>query len=173
MPTMSVITQSSVDHKLLGVATSGRQYFMQIGQVLGTAIFGVVLATSYSSAFAHNVTPEARSSLSAETLAKFDDPTLALDDRSFGQVKTDVLKLPDGQAILDSTVAAQRGAVAKAIEDIFLGSAAAAVVVVLLAITLPEIALRRGFGAAAVRQPGAQGSHITEPELAIEPLFSE
>ncbi len=174
MPTMSVITQSAVDHKLLGVATSGRQYFMQIGQVLGTAIFGVVLATSYSSSFASDVTPEARAAVAPATLAKFDDPTLALDPRALGQVKREVLALPNGQAILDSTLAAQREGVATAIDDIFLGSAAAAVVVVLLALTLPEIPLRRGFGAAAVRQPSGQPAQGgPEPELSIEPLFSE
>ena len=174
MPTMSVITQSAVDHKLLGVATSGRQYFMQIGQVLGTAIFGVVLATSYSSSFASDVTAQARTEVAPATLAQFDDPTLALDPRAFGAVKAEVLALPNGQAILDSTVAAQREGVATAIDDIFLGSAAAAAVVVLLAITLPEIPLRRGFGAATTRPASAQAAQGgPEPELAIEPLFSE
>jgi MFS family permease len=174
MPTMSVITQSAVDHKFLGVATSGRQYFMQIGQVLGTAIFGVVLATSYSSAFASNVTPEARAALPAATLEEFHDPTLALDDRSFGRVKTEILGLPGGEAILDSTLAAQRKAVANAIDDIFLGSAAAAVVVLFLAITIPEIPLRRSFGASVARQPAGEAAQgPPERERAIEPLLSE
>jgi hypothetical protein len=107
-------------------------------------------------------------------LAKFDDPTLALDPRALGQVKREVLALPNGQAILDSTLAAQREGVATAIDDIFLGSAIAAVVVVLLALTLPEIPLRRGFGAAALRQPSGQPAQGgPEPELSIEPLFSE
>jgi EmrB/QacA subfamily drug resistance transporter len=174
MPTMSVITQSAVDHKFLGVATSGRQYFMQIGQVLGTAIFGVVLATSYSSAFASNVTPEARAALPPATLQEFRDPTLALDDRSFERVKTEILGLPGGQAIFDSTLAAQRKAVANAIDDIFLGSAAAAVVVLLLAVTIPEIPLRRGFGPATARLPAAEAAQgPPERERAIEPLLSE
>lgn len=152
-PTMSVITQSAVDHKYLGVATSGRQYFMQIGQVFGTAVFGVVLATSYTNAFHDGVSPEAQAAIAPATLEKFDDPTLPLDNRVFSPVKTEILALPNGQAILDDTLDAQRHSVAKAIQNIFLGSAVAGVVIWLLAATIPEIPLRRGFGAAS-QQPG-------------------
>ena len=148
-PTMSVITQSAVDHKYMGVATSGRQFFMQIGQVLGTAIFGVVLATSYANAFADNLSDQAKSELPAATLDRFNDPTVALDKRNFDELRTEVLALPNGQAVLDSAIDAQKQGVTSGIGNIFLGASAAAVVVLILAVTIPEIPLRRGFGAAA------------------------
>ena len=169
MPTMSVITQSSVAHKFMGVATSGRQFFMQIGQVLGTAVFGVVLATTYSSAFAGNVTTEAKAALPPATYARFEDPTFALDRREFAITRTEVLKLSDGQAIFASTVDAQKEAVATAIRRIFLGSTIMAVLCIILALTMKEIPLRRGFGAVAT-QPGQQpagGGRPPVPEAGV------
>lgn len=169
-PTMSVITQSAVDHKYLGVATSGRQFFMQIGQVLGTAIFGVVLATSYASAFSDNLSVEARDELPPAIRDKFDDPTLSLDKANFESVRQEVLALPDGQAVLDSALAAQREGVTTAIDQIFLLASAAGMVMLLLALTIPEIPLRRGFGSPTPVQvtPGKDPATSTR-EVATEP----
>ena len=164
-PIMSVIVQSSVDHKYMGVATSGRQYFMQIGQVLGTAIFGVVLATTYASSFSDRLTPEARAELPPATYKAFEDPTLAINPPVFAKTKAEVLALPNGQRILDSTVQAQKESVADAIDNIFLGSVIAAVGMLILAITMPEIPLRRSFGAAASTVRGSKSSDIP-----VEPM---
>ncbi|MEO8538319.1 MAG: MDR family MFS transporter [bacterium] len=156
MPTMSVITQSAVDHKYMGVATSGRQYFMQIGQVLGTAIFGVVLATSFTSSLHDRVPADTAAAVGPTTLKEFDDPVLPLDPRNYNPVKAEILALPDGQKHLDIIIDAQKHAVAHAIDNIFLGSAVAAIGVLLMAITIPEIPLRRGFGSAVTSgQPAA------------------
>ena len=167
MPTVSVIVQSAVPFEFLGVATSGRQFFMQIGQVLGAAIFGVVVATSYSNAFSDNLTHGAE--LPAHAYQQFEDPTLGLDARALGQVRTEILALPNGQAIFDDAVASQKEGVATAIRHIFLGSSVVALVTVLLAATMKEIPLRRTFGnATAVPQAAAGRS----PEPA-RPLLEE
>ncbi len=163
MPVMSVVTQSAVSHEYMGVATSGRQYFMQIGQVLGTAVFGVLLATTYSSSFSDNVSVQARAEIPAATLQRFNDPTLALDPREFALVRAEVLKLPDGQAVLSSTVDAQKEGVASAIDAIFLAAAAMAVVVLVIAVTLPEIPLRKGFAT-----PPAGSRPVAAPEAVLE-----
>ena len=154
-PTMSVISQSAVSHEFLGVATSGRQFFMQIGNVLGAAAFGVVLSTSYNHSFNHNITDEAKATLPPAVIQSFEDPTSALDKRNFPRIEAQVRALPNGEEILQSTKAAQKEGVAVAIRNIFFGSIFAAIAVLILAITIPEIPLRRGFGAAAVRAPGA------------------
>ena len=160
MPTMSVITQSAVAHQYMGVATAGRQFFMQIGQVMGTAIFGVILATSYGSAFADSAGPEAKAVTPPAVYEQFVDPTLALDKRQFSTTRAEVLKLPDGQNILGSLLDAQKEGVATAIQDIFLLSSAMALVVVALAVTLPEIPLRRGFGSEPETHPHGAGQAI-------------
>lgn len=170
-PTMSVITQSAVDHRYLGVATSGRQFFMQIGQVLGTAIFGVILATSYASSFSDNLSQEARDELPTDVREKFRDPTLALDEDNFASVRTEVLALADGQAVLDSALRAQREGVTSAISNIFLLASFAGGIMLLLALTIPEIPLRRGFGSATPVQVTGAGKEPAPParEAAPEP----
>jgi hypothetical protein len=162
MPTMSVVIQNCVTHQLLGVATSARQFFMQIGNVLGVAVFGVVLATSYSSAFDDNLNSSARSVLPEHILAEFDDPTLALDERRFPAVREEVLALAGGQAALDSALAAQKEGVATAIPHIYTWSTILVLGALLLVFFLKEIPLRRSFQpvepAAAEAETGAVAS---------------
>ncbi|MEO6398539.1 MAG: MDR family MFS transporter, partial [Tepidiformaceae bacterium] len=96
-PTISVIVQSSVSQAYMGVATSSRQFFMQIGQVMGVAIFGLVFTTTYASTFNSEISPETASTLEqAGATAQFNDPTLALDERGSKQVSDEVLALPNG-----------------------------------------------------------------------------
>ncbi|MGH2585039.1 MAG: MDR family MFS transporter, partial [Dehalococcoidia bacterium] len=120
MPTMSVVIQNAVSHRYLGVATSSRQFFMQIGGVLGTAIFGVLLTTTFQSEFRQDVSAATRAEVPAQTLARFEDPTLALDERTFSQVQAEVLALPQGSALLADAQNAQREAISQAIHLVFL-----------------------------------------------------
>jgi len=141
-PTISVVVQASVSQEHIGVATSGRQFFMQIGQVMGVAIFGLIFSTTYASSFSSDVSSQAKSEMSPALYQQFEDPTRALDVRGFAQVRSQVLALPDGQAVLDSALQGQKDAVATAIDRLFLASAFAAVGLIVLAVTLKEIPLR-------------------------------
>ncbi|MBI2765506.1 MAG: MFS transporter [Chloroflexi bacterium] len=146
IPTMSVVIQNAVSHQFLGVATSARQFFMQIGQVLGIAVFGVVLATTYRSAFQAGLTPEVRAGVPAATIEKFDDPTLALNKPAYAVVSNDVRSLDGGDQLLASTLNAQRHAVATAVRRIFILSALVGAFALLMACLLREVPLRRSFG---------------------------
>jgi EmrB/QacA subfamily drug resistance transporter len=57
MPVLNLALQNAVPHDRVGIATAGRQFFMQLGQVIGTAIFGVVLTTSLTSTLSANLAP--------------------------------------------------------------------------------------------------------------------
>ena len=144
-PTISVISQSSVPQERMGVATSGRQFFMQIGQVMGVAILGVVFATSYVSSFEKDLPATARAQMPDDVYQGFTDPTLPLDPKRFNAARDEILLLPDGQLVLDQAVLAQRTAITSATDRIFLGAVLGAIVVVILAITIREIPVRRTF----------------------------
>ena len=141
-PTVSVIVQASVPQEFIGVATSGRQFFMQIGQVMGVAILGVIFSTTYSSAFSGDISSQAHDVLPPAVYQKFQDPTLALDKQGFAAVQAEILALPNGQAVLDSALNGQREAVAAAIDRLFLAAAIVAAAMIVLAVTLKEIPLR-------------------------------
>ncbi|TKC94135.1 MDR family MFS transporter [Polyangium fumosum] len=46
MPMLTLSIQNAVPFNHVGTATAGRQFFQQLGQVVGSAIFGIVLATT-------------------------------------------------------------------------------------------------------------------------------
>lgn len=170
MPTMSVVSQNAVSHELMGVATSARQFFMQIGNVLGVAVFGVVLASSYRTAFVSEVAPATQAAIPPALFQRFDDPTLALNERQFDSVKAEVLQLENGEALLEDATAGQRSAVAVALRHIFLGSALVIALSVLCTIALKELPLRRGFEqAAAPARPGEATSGGTVAASAPSP----
>jgi EmrB/QacA subfamily drug resistance transporter len=146
MPTMSVVLQNAVSHQYLGVATSSRQFFMQIGGVLGTAVFGVLLTSTFQSEFRNTVSPAAQTAVAPATLAAFEDPTLSLDTRTFGLVQAEILALPDGGTLLDDARTAQRQAIAVAIHQVFLFSIGVIAGALVLALLMKEQPLRRVHG---------------------------
>ncbi len=158
MPTMGVVIQNAVPHRYLGVATSSRQFFMQIGGVLGTAVFGVLLTTTFQGQFRENVAPETRAVIAPATLATFEDPTIALDERTFERVQAEVLALPGGGALLADARAAQRDAITAAIHLVFLCSFVILCATLALTLLLKERPLRRSVSTAEAPDPAAEAA---------------
>jgi MFS family permease len=142
-PIMNVIVQNAVGQQYTGVATSSQMFFRQIAQVLGVALFGVLFTTSYSSSFADHVSLDTRAALPSAVYNAFEsDPTLPLDERRWSVVTGQVLAQEGGEALLATTVAAQRVAVARANERLFLWAGVGGVLVVVIAVGLREVPLR-------------------------------
>jgi EmrB/QacA subfamily drug resistance transporter len=146
MPTMSVVIQNAVAHRYLGVATSSRQFFMQIGGVLGTAVFGVLLTTTFQSQYRHDVPATTRAVVPAATLQRFEDPTLALDVQTFGSVQQEIRALDGGETHLANARHAQETAITTAIHRIFSVSVVILGVALALALLMKEKPLRRTLG---------------------------
>lgn len=149
-PLMSVVIQNSVPHEFMGVATSSRQFFMQISQVVGVAVFGVIFTSSYTHTFT-NDSAQMRDAMPAAAYAQFQDPTLALDAHRYAAVRSTILALPDGrgEAVLAQALAAQKDAVTTGIKRIFMVSLGIGGVLVLLAATIREVPIRSTFRPAA------------------------
>jgi len=146
MPIMSVVIQNAVPHKYLGVASSSRQFFMQIGGVLGTAIFGVILTATFQSQFDKQLSAEARAVMPPAMIERFEDPTLALDDRTYNAVQEELRSMPGGDQALEDAQAAQKSAITTGLHRIFTFAVAIVGITVVLAILLRELPLRRAFG---------------------------
>ena len=143
-PVSQVVVQAAVSQDAQGVASSTRQFFLHIGNTLGVAALGVVLTTSYASAFAHE-SRDIAPLIPPAAYRQFSDPTLALEPARFAAARDAVRALPDGEATLQRALTAQRSAVATAIDHVNLGMLICTLAVLALAITLREIALRRSF----------------------------
>lgn len=165
MPVTQVIIQGSVSQAEQGVASSARQFFMQIAQVMGLAILGLVFTASYTSGF------QARSAQFAQQLpptayaAFLHDPTVTLDAHRWAPVRDLIAAQPDGDALLARTLTAQRAAVADGTDNIFTGTMIASALILVICLTLKEITLRRSFDAHP-GQPRAEASEATA-EVAI------
>ncbi len=157
MPTMSVVIQNAVSHAYLGVATSSRQFFMQIGGVAGTALFGVLLTTTFQAQYRHDVPQPTRAAISADTLRKFEDPTVSFDPVAYGALQQEFLSQPDGETHFAAARQAQRTAISSAIHRIFIVSLSVMGGTLLIALLLQERPLRRTLGPdeAADEQGGA------------------
>lgn len=143
MPTMGVASQNAVDYKDLGVATSANQFFRQIGAVLGVALFGVVLSNSYGDAFQDNLPADVREEVPSGVLVAFDNPTVALDERSFANLQQQVLEGENGESNLAALTLAVRESIGAATRDVFLIAAGVAILTVVFAVALKELPLRR------------------------------
>lgn len=164
MPTMSVASQNAVPYEYLGVATSASQFFRQVGAVIGVAIFGVILANSYSDAFDSSVGPTIEASVPASILAEFDNPTVAVNKQRYAQLQEQIRALPEGEAALSTLTLAVRTSIEKGTRSVFMAAGLVALVTVLLAATLKEIPLRRtvrtpaGSAASAGPSPSPDGA---------------
>ena len=137
MQMMSLIAQNSVGLKDMGVASSARMFFQQMGGSLGVAAFGAV--------FAHKLT-ETMSGVSAAAGAKVSSASLD---------PTTITSLPP--AVREVVY----NGIAHAVQSVFLWVTPASVLVFLLALLIKEVPLR---GRAA---PGEEAAPAPEAEALI------
>lgn len=75
LPLLNLALQNSVSFDKMGAATASRQFFQQLGQVFGAAIFGVILTTTLTNQLTENFKPIV-AQLPAELQSKFDPAQL-------------------------------------------------------------------------------------------------
>ena len=151
LPLMSTLVQNSVPQELMGVASSARQFFMSVVQVLGVAILGVIFTTGFANAF--RVQPVDRAEVPAAVYEQFLDPTLPLDPGRFTAVRSGLQKQPGGEALLGRLAEAQRTAMSVATHRLFIATTGIAVLLLIFAVTLHEVPLRRSFGTPSAPTP--------------------
>ncbi|HEX6292041.1 MAG TPA: MDR family MFS transporter [Herpetosiphonaceae bacterium] len=71
LPLLNLALQNAVPFEKVGAATASRQFFQQIGQTLGAAIFGVILSTTLTAQLAANFAP-IQSQLPPQLRSQFD-----------------------------------------------------------------------------------------------------
>jgi EmrB/QacA subfamily drug resistance transporter len=135
MQMMSLIAQNSVELKDMGVATSARMFFQQIGGSLGVAAFGAI--------FAHKLT-EAMSSLGS-----------AAGSAAGSSASLDPATVTDLPPAVREVVF---GGIAQAVHSVFLWTLPAAVLVFVLALLIKEVPLRSRGGV-------SEKAEAAEPEM--------
>jgi EmrB/QacA subfamily drug resistance transporter len=59
MPTVNLAVQSTVDRRILGVATSSTQFIRSLGATVGTAVIGSIVTRGYAEGLVANAPPQA------------------------------------------------------------------------------------------------------------------
>jgi EmrB/QacA subfamily drug resistance transporter len=75
MPILNLAMQNAVSRTDMGAATASRQFFQQLGQVVGSAVFGTLLAGVLTTTLTANLAP-IQAQLPPEVAARFDSSTL-------------------------------------------------------------------------------------------------
>jgi Na+/melibiose symporter-like transporter len=163
LPTMSLVVQNAVGYQYIGVASSSSQFFRQIGSVLGIAVFGSILANTYSNEFADRFSAEDRAAVGPAIVEKLDDPTVRLNEGAYAAIERQVLTLPEGEQILARAEEAQGQSVVTAVRHIFWGAVAAAVACTVCAVLMKELPLRKTV---AGPPPGGQPAPGAPPSAA-------
>jgi EmrB/QacA subfamily drug resistance transporter len=137
MQMVSLIAQNSVQPRDIGVASSARMFFQQIGGSLGVSAFGAIFASRLTDSLRAAAGSGVHINASGGQL----DPTVV--DKLPALIKHDVFY-----------------AIAHAIQGVFIWAAPSAVLIFLLALLIKEVPLRGRTPA-----PGAEQTAGQQPEL--------
>lgn len=155
MPLFVIAVQNAVPYSIMGVATSSIQFFQSIGQVIGLAVFGSIMADRFASNLGGNdfvlslqLPQETFSALVNNVEALVDESALAQIQAVFSQFGE------QGDALLRQFIAVLKGSLASAITDVFVIATAVIVAAWVVTLFLKEVPLRRSHGPASVEQDG-------------------
>lgn len=141
----SVILLNAVPVASIGIASAARGFAQQISIVLTIAVMGVVLSTSYDSAFERNLDPETRAQLPPAVHQEFEDPTFSLSERRLDEARTQVAEAGRPVTLVEQAVAAQRRSVADASHAVFFGVLGMVGIAAIVAAFYRPTPLRRTF----------------------------
>jgi MFS family permease len=164
LPTMSLVVQNAVPYQYLGVASSSSQFFRQIGSVLGIAVFGAILANSFTGEFETRFSAGDQAAVGPAITEQFKDPTFRLNEREYPGVEQQVLALPGGADILARSTDAQNGAMTFALQRIHFAALGCALLCLAFTLLMKEVPLRRTVGSPAAQPPTAAPQPALSPE---------
>ena len=145
LPLFIIAVQNAVPYRIMGVATSSVQFFQSIGQAVGLAVFGSIMANR----FASNVTGNdfiAGLQLPQESLSKLTaNPEALMDPRALADLQTQF-----GPQIAGQFLQAIKECLTLAITDVFFIGAVVVAAAFVVTLFLKEVPLRRSHGPAHV-----------------------
>ncbi|MEJ7842434.1 MAG: MDR family MFS transporter [Rubrobacter sp.] len=131
MPTATLAVQSTVDRRLLGVATSSMQFLRSIGSTVGTAVVGSLVTSGYARDLRADAPPQAPDRL----VSSLENPQALVSDEAREALLRAASASPGGEQVLNGVLSTARGALSGAIHAGFiliLCTTAAAVAAALL-----------------------------------------
>jgi EmrB/QacA subfamily drug resistance transporter len=115
MPTATLAVQSTVQKRMLGVATSATQFIRSIGSTVGTAVIGSIVTKGYAEGLAANAPPQAPDRL----ISALENPQALVSEAARQALYRAASAFPGGEQLVDQVIQGAREALADSIHDGF------------------------------------------------------
>ena len=135
-PTLSVVVQSAFPYRMLGTANAGRQFFNNLGAVVGVPVMATIVIETLKNELPRHL-PATLGSKLAGSIASGAEGLIAGQNQGLSQA---FARLPT--AVIHDVLSAVRVSLAIGVERAFVLGTALAALGVLVALFLPEIPLR-------------------------------
>jgi MFS family permease len=115
MPSATLAVQSTVEKRLLGVATSATQFIRSLGSTVGTAIIGSLVTSGYADYLNDNAPPQAPGRL----INALEDPNALVSDQARNALDRVASAFPGGEQLLDQILQVSREGLSHSLHDGF------------------------------------------------------
>jgi hypothetical protein len=153
MPTATLAVQSTVDKKVIGVATSATQFIRSLGSTVGTAVIGSLVTKGYAEDLASNAPSQAPGQL----VSALENPQALVSTEARDALSNAASALPGGQQLVDEVIMVARQALSDSIHDGFVFTLFAVGAAILAALLMTNIRLEES-GAGRIPAPAGQAN---------------
>ncbi|HZB07643.1 MAG TPA: MDR family MFS transporter [Rubrobacter sp.] len=151
MPSATLAVQSTVEKRLLGVATSATQFIRSLGSTVGTAVIGSLVTSGYADYLVNNAPPQAPGRL----IDALKDPNALVSDQARNSLDRVASAFPGGEQLVEQILQVSREGLSDSLHDGFVFTLVAGSAAIVAALLMKNIRLGEERNEAApVAAPG-------------------
>jgi MFS family permease len=137
MPSATLAVQSTVEKRLLGVATSSTQFIRSLGSTVGTAVIGSLVTSGYADYLNDNAPAAAPGRL----IKALKDPNALVSDQARNALDRIASAFPGGEQVVNQILDAARTGLSNSIHDGFVFTLVAVSFAIVAAVLMKNIRL--------------------------------
>jgi EmrB/QacA subfamily drug resistance transporter len=137
MPSATLAVQSTVEKRLLGVATSATQFIRSVGSTVGTAVIGSLVTSGYADYLENHAPPQAPGRL----INALDDPNALVSEQARNALERVASAFPGGEQLVAQILQVAREGLSSSIHDGFMFTLVAVSFAIVAAILMKNIHL--------------------------------
>ena len=156
MPSATLAVQSTVQKRLLGVATSATQFIRSLGSTVGTAVIGSLVTSGYADYLNDNAPPQTP----ARLINALEDPNALVSEEARNALDRVASAFPGGEQLVGQILQVSRQGLSASLHDGFVFTLVAASVAIVAAIFMKNIRLEEQSPAVESPEEGAPDSAL-------------
>jgi EmrB/QacA subfamily drug resistance transporter len=138
LPNTTLVVQTVVEPRNIGVATSSTQFIRSIGATVGAGLMGFIVATGYTSALLEHMP----AGVGADLASHIKNPDALVSPQMLDALRQAASAVPNSEVVIQAMLDAARSALAVGVHDGYLIVLGASVVAVLAALMIPPLNLK-------------------------------